>query len=146
MSDIIFYTTLPCESGTVARKVLTGKMIKVFFIIILLIISSCSSVHIPESTQDPNDPNRDPILVSAGELEYPYNGTANLEGFVEVELFIDTSGTVTNVRVVKRQFNANAVLIDSGELVYVKDIVDEPLISFYKQCRYLPALRKPCTF
>ena len=116
MSDIIFYTTLPCESGTVARKVLTGKMIKVFFIIILLIISSCSSVHIPESTQDPNDPNRDPILVSAGELEYPYNGTANLEGFVEVELFIDTSGTVTNVR-------------------------DEPLISFYKQCRYLPALR-----
>jgi len=116
---------------------------KIFPIIIpLVIMSGCLGLQVPESGQDPNDPNRDPILINAGELEYPKLAwKVSLEGIVEVEIDIDTSGVVNDVRVIKRKFNADEVYTTADKLVSVKDIVDEPTISFYKQCKYMPALR-----
>jgi hypothetical protein len=116
-------------------------MKNVLIIISLIIFNGCYGLQIPKSTQDPNDPNRGPILINAGELKYPKLAwEVSLEGIVEVEIDIDTSGIVYNVRVVKRKFNADAVYTVSNKFVYVKDIVDEPTISFYKQCKYMPAL------
>jgi hypothetical protein len=117
-------------------------MNKCIIILSLAILCGCYGLRISESTEDPNNPNRGPILLNEGKLEYPHLAwKVSLEGTVEVELEIDTAGIVTDAKVVKRKFNADAVYTVSGKMVYVKDIVDEPTISFYKQCKYMPALR-----
>lgn len=116
-------------------------MHRIILILLLSLWYGCSGLQIPESTEDPNDPNRSPILVTAGTLEYPYHGRANLEGLVEVELTIDTSGTVTKADVLRRKFNADAVLTAAGKTVNIKDIIDSPITAFYKQCKYLPAMK-----
>lgn len=111
--------------------------------LLLLFFCGCSGLRIPESNEDPNDPNHGPILLKAGELDYPQlmEKTA-LEGIIGVELAIDTSGTVTDVEVLERKFNADAVYTAAGKYVYIKDLVDEPVINFYKGCKFLPALKK----
>lgn len=115
------------------------KTILIF--ITLIIFAGCSRLEIPDSNEDPNDPNHGPILISHGEIEYPHLAhKLNIEGIVEVEILVDTSGTVEDVKILSRKFNADAVYT-SGKTVYLKDIVDEPLIKFYKQCKFLPALR-----
>jgi len=115
-------------------------MHKQLFLFLVFIFVSCNhGLQIPESTEDPNDPNHGPILQSVGELDYPYEGRANLEGVVEVEFTIDILGNVKDVKILRRKFNADAILTTSGETVYIKDIVDDSVINFYKQCKYIPA-------
>ena len=116
---------------------------KHYIIFILLnVFFGCYGLRLPENTEDPKNPNRGPILLNAGDLEYPHLAwKVSLEGIVKVSVDIDTSGSVTNVKVLERQFNADAVYTASNEIVKVKDIVDEPTINFYKQCKYLPAMR-----
>ena len=116
--------------------------VKLFTIIIcLFILASCSTnkLIIPDEPYDPTDPNRPPHLIQHGDLEYSNLAReVNTKGKVSVELTVEQSGTVTDIKILDRNFNYSAVYLRNGTLKPVKDIFDEPLVKFYKKCRYSP--------
>ncbi len=118
-------------------------MTKILSLFYCLITIGCSSLTIPESNIDPNNPNHPPILVSHGEIEYPKLAQkTDVVGKIEVELTIDTVGSVAEVKIINRQFNVHAIERTNGQIVYIKDLFDAPIIKFYKECKYLPGLKE----
>jgi hypothetical protein len=107
-----------------------------------LLFAGCYGLKLTENTEDPSNPNRGPILITPGELDYPdLAQRVNIEGTVEVDITIDTTGRVTNVDIINRKFNSDGVYTSGRKTIYLKDIVDEPTINFYKNCKYMPALK-----
>ena len=102
----------------------------------------CSSswLKIPDSKYNLDDPNRPPIMITPGELEYPYLASkVKIEGAIIVNLNIDETGIVTNVQIIDRQFNCTGVLRNDGTMISVKDLFDDLIIRFYKNTRFSPA-------
>ncbi|HRI46515.1 MAG TPA: energy transducer TonB [Ignavibacteriaceae bacterium] len=110
-------------------------------LILCIFFAGCYGLKLPENTEDVNNPNRGPILITPGEIDYPKLAkSVNIEGIVEVDILVDTTGIVTEVEIVTRKFNSDGVYTE-GKTIYLKDIVDEPTINYFKNCKYLPALQ-----
>jgi len=126
---------------------------KLIITVLIFLMVGCTSswLTIPDSGYNLDDLNRPPIMIIPGELEYPYLAAkVKIEGAIIVDLNIDESGNVTNVKIIDRQFNCTAVLRNDGTTVTVKKLFDDLTIRFYKNSKFSPAQNEgkpiPSTF
>ena len=125
-------------------------MLPRYLFLIFILLSGCSSSRlvIPEAT--PGIAPGMPEILTPGRLEYPIIAAKNgLEGVMYAEVYIDTSGTVRNVEIIKREFNYAGVYEGkSKRTIYVDEIFDEPLTRFWMETKFKPGIRngKPVNY
>lgn len=107
----------------------------------LFLLSCCSTTLVlpPDQELDPDLPR----IVTPGVLDYPEDARrAGIEGIIVSHVYIDSTGTVTRVEIVDRQFNYSGVYKEGiRKTLYIKDIFDQPTKAFWMQTKFKPALK-----